>query len=301
MRFSVWPSPSQSSSDVMEVSRHADATGWDGVYISDHFMGDGGAFGPMDAPVLESTALLAALSSATECVRLGSLVFGTTYRHPAVLANWAATLDHLSDGRLVLGLGAGWQLNEHDQYGIELPAVGPRVSRFAETCEVITGLLGNTTTNFDGDWFTLRDAHCEPKPVQDPLPILIGAKGQRMIGIAARFAHEWNAWGLPQTLTEPMELLDRECEAHDRDPSTVARSTQALVMLTDNAERAREFVDSVAPRAAIAGTPDQIADVVTRYAETGIDELIVPDFVLGTGARRLESLDALLEAFRPFR
>ena len=132
MRFSVWPSPAQPTTDLIEVAQHADRSGWDGVYVSDHFMGDGGGFGAVEAPVLECTALLAYLSSATERVRLGSLVFGTTYRHPAVLANWAATVDRLSGGRLVLGLGAGWQVNEHEQYGIDLPGVGDRVARFEE-------------------------------------------------------------------------------------------------------------------------------------------------------------------------
>lgn len=260
-------------------------------------MGDGGGFGPLHAPVLEATALLAALATATGSVRLGSLVFGTTYRHPAVLANWAATVDHLSGGRLVLGMGASWQENEHNQYGIELPEVGPRVDRFAEVCEITRSLLTKTVTDFDGDWFTLTGARCEPKPIQKPLPLLVGAKGDRMIGLAARFADEWNSWGLPDAAAQRMAVLDRACEKQGRDPATVARSTQALVMITDDTVRGSEFVDSVAPRAAIAGTPAQIADVAASYAEVGIDELIVPDWVLGRGAQRLEALDALLTEF----
>src|SRR3954470_22819571 len=118
MRFSIWPNLAQPWSDVLTKARHAEATGWDGVYVADHFMGDAGGFGPVETPMLEATAALGGLAVATDRVRLGSLVFGTTYRHPAVLANWAATVDRMSDGRLVLGVGAGWQENEHAQYGI---------------------------------------------------------------------------------------------------------------------------------------------------------------------------------------
>src|SRR4051794_12129021 len=106
MRFSIWPGPQQPWADVLAVVRHAEATGWDGVYVSDHFMGDGTSFGDVATPTLEATAAIAALATATERVRLGSIVFGNTYRHPAVLANWAATVDHISGGRLVLGIGA---------------------------------------------------------------------------------------------------------------------------------------------------------------------------------------------------
>src|SRR4051812_21294858 len=121
VRFSIWPSYLQPWSDILATATHADATGWDGVWIADHFMGDGSDFGPEAAPVLEATAQLAALATATDRVRLGSLVLGTTYRHPAVLAKWAVTVDHIAGGRLTLGLGAGWQENEHRRYGIDLP------------------------------------------------------------------------------------------------------------------------------------------------------------------------------------
>lgn len=130
MRFSIWPSLQQPWSDVLEVARHAEATGWDGVYVADHFMGSGGDFGPDTTPTHEATASLAALAAVTERVRLGTLVLGNTYRHPAVVANWAATVDHVSGGRLLLGIGAGWQENEHQQYGIELPPPRERLDRF---------------------------------------------------------------------------------------------------------------------------------------------------------------------------
>ena len=301
MRFSVWPNLMQPVDDVLGVAGHADRTGWDGVWVADHFMGDGGGFGPAENPTLEATAVLSALAVTTERARLGPLVLGSTYRHPAVVANWAATTDVLSGGRLVLGVGAGWQTNEHEQYGIDLPAVGDRVDRFRETCEVLNGLLRSDRTTFDGRWFHVTDALCEPKPVQDPLPLLVGGKGDRMLGIVARYADEWNMWGLPAVIAERGAVLDRRCESIGRDPSTVRRSTQALLLPTDDDPAAQRFLDAVAPRAAVAGSWERITQVVGEWRDAGVDEVIVPDSPLGRGARRLELLDGLAETFAPFR
>ena len=298
MRLSIWPNLQNGVDEVLAVARHADATGWDGIWVADHFMGDGAGFGPETTPTLEATAVLSALATATDRVRLGPLVLGTTYRHPAVVAKWAATTDHLSGGRLVLGIGAGWQENEHHQYGIELPPVGARVDRFGEACQVLRGLLRDERTTVDGTWFQLDEALCEPKPVQDPLPILIGAKGDRMLGHVARHADEWNLWGLPDQVSERAAVLADHCDAIGRDPGEIRRSTQALVLLTDDDAAGQRFVEAVAPRAAFAGTPDGFAELVGRWLDVGIDEVIVPDFLLGAGAGKLEAMDALHTAVR---
>jgi len=299
MRFSVWPNLAQPWTDVVEVAQHAEATGWDGVWVADHFMGDGGGFGAVETPTLEATAALAGLATLTERVRIGSLVLGATYRHPAVVANWAATVDGMSNGRLVLGVGAGWQENEHEQYGIELPAVRARVDRFAEACTIMRGLLADERTTFEGAYFQITDAYCEPKPVQDHLPLLIGGKGDRMLGLTARVADEWNMWSLPATIAERAAVLDRRCEAIGRDPAEIQRSTQALFLLTDDADAARRFVEAVAPRAAVAGPTDAIAEVVEGWRRAGVDEVIVPDASLGRGSRRLDTLDALITEVAP--
>jgi F420-dependent oxidoreductase-like protein len=299
MRFSIWPTLSQPWSDVLDFARHAEATGWDGVYAADHFMGSGGEFGPDTTPNLEGTAVLAALAAVTDRVRLGSLVFGNTYRHPAVLANWAATVDHVSDGRLVLGIGAGWQENEHEQYGIELPPPGRRLDRFEEACQVILGLLRQDRTSVAGEHYRLTDAVAEPKPLQQPLPLLIGGKGDRMMGIVARYADQWNMWGLPDAIAERSAVLDRRCEAIDRDPATVERSAQALIMLTDDRAKAEAFVAGTGGRAAVAGTTDDLAGACAAWQSVGLDELIVPDFVLGTGAAKLDRMDAIAEQVAP--
>jgi F420-dependent oxidoreductase-like protein len=300
VRFSIWPGLGQPWEDVLAVTRHAEATGWDGVYVADHFMGDaGGGFGSVSAPMLEATAVLPALAVATARVRLGTLVLGNTYRHPAVLANWAASLDQLSGGRLLLGVGAGWQENEHEQYGIRLPPPGERIDRFEEACQVWNGLLREPTTTFAGAHYQLADAICEPKPVQSPLPLLIGGKGNRMMGVVARYADEWNMWGLADAIAERAGVLEQRCAAIDRDPAEIKRSAQALVLLTDDRARADEFLAGTGGRAAVAGTTDDVARAVAAWQAVGLDEVIVPDFTLGRGAHKLERMDALIEQVAP--
>lgn len=298
MLLSLWPSPQQPWPDLLEVARHADDTGWHSLYLWDHFMGDDGDFGDARIPTLESTAVLAALSVATLRIRIGSLVFGNTYRHPAVLANWAATVDQISGGRLTLGIGAGWQRNEHEQYGIELPGPRARIEALDEACQVIRTLLDNDESTFEGRYYQLHSALCQPKPVQDHVPLLIGGKGDQMLRLVARRADQWNMWSLPAVMAERANELARACAEYDRDPATIHRSTQALVLVTDNVDKALTFEESVAPRAAVAGPPGRFAESVEMWGEAGVDEVIVPDMFLGHGAQKLENLDALREAVR---
>jgi F420-dependent oxidoreductase-like protein len=298
MRFSVWLSVNQPWSEVHATARHAEVTGWDGIFVADHFMGNEGGPIPPSIPTLEAGSLVAALAAVTERVRIGTLVYGNTYRHPAVLANMAATVDQVSGGRFVLGIGAGWQENEHRQYGIELPPVRERIDRFEEAIRVLRGLLREPTTTFAGAHYRLTDAILEPKPVQDPLPILVGAKGDRMLGIVARYADEWNTWGLPDHIAERSAVLDRRCEKVGRDPDGIARSAQGLLFFTDDDAEAERLMDSL-PRPVLAGTPARLRDVVAAYAEAGLDELIVPDFTLGSGAQKTDALDRFLTEVAP--
>ncbi len=299
MRFSVWPSLTQPWADVVEVVEHAEATGWDGVYLADHFMGDAGAPWPVEIPTLEATAALAALAATTSRVRLAPLVLGITYRHPAVLANWAVTVDHVSSGRLLLGVGAGWQENEHEQYGIALGSPRERIDRFVAALRVLRGLLREARTTVKGDHYVVTDALCEPKPVQSPLPILVGGKGNRMLRVVARHADEWNMWSSPAEMAERASVLDAACEAEGRDPATVRRSSQALFFLVDDDRKAADLAARVAPRPAAAGPPERIAEWVATWRDAGVDEVIVPDFTLGAGARRADALDTLIEQVAP--
>jgi alkanesulfonate monooxygenase SsuD/methylene tetrahydromethanopterin reductase-like flavin-dependent oxidoreductase (luciferase family) len=299
MRFSLWANLGQPWSDVVDGARHAEATGWDGVYVADHFMADDAMPGPVATPTLEATAALPALAALTDRVRLASLVLSVTYRHPAVLANWAATMDHVSDGRFLLGLGAGWQENEHQQYGIPQGPPGERIDRFVEALRVVRGLLDEAETTVEGGHYEVRDAVAEPKPVQERLPILIGGKGDRMLGVVARHADEWNMWSTPEMLAERRAVLDQRCEAVGRDPGEIATSTQALTFVLDDDGKADELEAAMGLRPAMAGTPARLTERIAAWRDLGVDEVIVPDFTLGTGAQRADALDTIIEHVAP--
>ncbi len=294
MRFSIWPSAFLPFDDVLRIARHGEQTGWDGVWFADHFMPNEPGSVPVTTPVLEAGSVVAALAAVVPRLRIGTLVYGNTYRHPAVVANMAATVDEISGGRFVLGLGAGWQENEHHQYGIELPAVRERIDLFAEAVQVIRALLTQDRTTFHGEHFRLDDALCEPKGVQTPIPLLVGASGeQRMLPLVARCADEWNCWGLPELVARKSAVIDRVCEQIGRDPAEIRRTAQALVHLDDDSAAAQQRV-AASRMPAYGGTADQIGEVVDAYARIGLDELIVQTSTLGQGDQVLAAMDVLM-------
>ena len=186
--------------------------------------------------------MLAALAQATSRLRLGAMVNGMHHRHPAVTANMAATIDHISGGRFELGIGAGWNVMESDAYGIPLGSLQERSDRFEEGVEVIVSLLTNTVTNFSGKWFQLENAWCEPKPVQDHLPIVIGGKGRRRtLRTAARFADQWDMTfpDGPADWLEHDGVLREHCDVVGRDQSEIARSVHLGFGEDDDAGRTR--------------------------------------------------------------
>ena len=182
---------------------------------------------PYDGPNLEGWTMLGAMAQATSRLRIGAMVNGIHHHHPAIVANMAATLDHISGGRFELGLGAGWNFMESDAYGIALGELRDRSDRLEEGVEVITSLLSNTVTNHEGRFFHLTDAWCEPKPVQSKIPIVIGGKGRmRTLRTAARFADQWDMTfpDSPVAWKELDEVLRGHCERVGRDQSEIARS-----------------------------------------------------------------------------
>jgi F420-dependent oxidoreductase-like protein len=284
VKFSFWPGTGLPFDGFLDAARHAEASGWDGVYVADHFMPNGGA-----GPMLEAATTVTAVAALVPRVRVGTLVLGNTYRHPAVVANMAATIDRISGGRLVLGVGAGWQRNEHEQYGIDLPPVRERLDRFEEAVQVLRGLLTRERFSFAGEHYTLTDATCEPKPVQSPMPILIGGSGEkRMLKIVARHADEWNTWGTPETFEHKTAVLARHCADVGRDPSTIARSAQAVMYLGTDAPEDSRFPT-------IAGGPERLVEALRRYEAAGLDEFIVPGFHLGAGDETHRFLETFQE------
>src|SRR5271165_4488274 len=227
MRFAIKTAPQNTTwEDMLAVWRAADdielfESGW----TFEHFYP---IFSDPTGSCLEGWVTLTALAQATRRLRLGTLVTGIHYRHPAVLANMAATLDIVSAGRLELGLGAGWNEEESGAYGIALGTPKERSDRFEEACEVVVGLLTRETTSFKGTFYELSDARCNPKPVQRPHPpICIGGNGERRtLRTAARFAQHWNyLGGTPQEFARKREVLHEHCAEVGRDPGEILLST----------------------------------------------------------------------------
>ncbi len=292
MRFSFWPNPSQPFEDVLALARHVEATGWDGVWYADHFMPNAA---DTSAPWPEAWMTLAALGASVPRLRIGTLVAGNTYRHPAVLAKMAATLDHVTNGRVVLGLGAGWQENEHQQYGIPFYTTAERLARLDEACQVIKGLFTHAQTDFDGKYYQLAAATLQPKPVQKPLPLLIGGGGEKVtLRITAKYADEWNVWGTVETLQAKMAILDAHCAKVGREPAEIQRSAVALLFMSDDQAFLKQRRDAKMTQAAIIGTAAEVRQTVEAYRAIGVNELIVPDFTLGPMPQKIATLDRFI-------
>jgi F420-dependent oxidoreductase-like protein len=214
----------QTWEELQDRVRFAEEAGFGAAWVFDHFKV---LYGPPDGPCFEAWTLLAGLAAVTTRIRLGALVTGVTYRHPSVLAAEAVTVDHISNGRLELGLGAAWHGQEHEELGIDFPSAGGRLSRLAEAVDVITALMTETGATYRGRHYRLNDATYRPLPVQRPHPPLwIGGGGERkLMPLAARKADVWHGFGSVPELTRKSRLLDRLAEEHGRDPATIRRST----------------------------------------------------------------------------
>ena len=299
MKFSVWPNPGEPWDDLIGLVQHCEATGWDGAYVSDHFMP---SFGDDTGPTGECAALMAGIAAATDRVKIGSIVFGNTYRYPAILANQVATIDQMSGGRVTFGIGAGWQENEHAAYGIELPPVKQRLDRFEEAVQVIKGLLTNDHFSFSGDYYTVTNAPMNPKRAD--MPILVGGGGEkRTMRIAAKYADEWNIWSTPEIMKAKLEVLDRHCADLGRDRDDIHISTQALLFMSDDESFLENMRKAEMPMARMIGTPKELGETLQDYADLGVDELLIPSFTLPpAGAARNDYVDRFFtEVAKPFQ
>jgi F420-dependent oxidoreductase-like protein len=244
MRFGLDISQHQQTWDaILDRARFAEDAGFDGVWVFDHFKP---LYGDPKGPCFEGWTLLAALAVATSRVRLGALVTGVTYRHPSVLAAQAVTVDHISDGRLELGIGAAWFEQEHRELGIEFPSVPRRAERLDEAVQVIKLLMTTDDASFDGRHVALDGASYHPRPVQKPHPpIWIGARGRRLtLPIVGRHADVWHSFGSPSDLKSMASVVDEHARAAGRDPADIARATSLSISEPFDEVRAR--IDALA-------------------------------------------------------
>jgi len=244
MRFGVDVSQHQNSWDEVRARvRFAEDAGFDSAWVFDHFTP---LYGSPDGPCLEAYTLLAALAASTTRIRLGVLVTGVTYRHPSVLAAEVVTVDHVSGGRVNLGIGAAWHAPEHRRLGIDFPAVKERAGRLEEAIQVAQLLWTGDGASFDGRYYRLDGGWYRPKPVQSPHPpIWVGAGGERLtLPIAGRRADVWHGFGPPAELARKREIVLRAAEAAGRDPARIACSTS--LSLSEPWDEVRRRVDDLA-------------------------------------------------------
>jgi probable F420-dependent oxidoreductase len=279
------------------VAQTAEKYGFDSVWLCDHFLTvspddyvmDAGITGetaetgrsarPRSLPLLEGWTALTALARDTTRLRLGTSVLCNSYRHPSVLAKMAATLDVISEGRLDLGLGAGWFQREFEAYGIPFPSVRDRVSALDESLQVIRAVWTEPNPTYAGEFYSLNGAICDPPPVQRPHPPLwIGGEGDRVQRIAAKSAQGLNVrrWSPPQ-VTQRRDFLTRACESNGRDPDTLRLSVTLLLAPTHSSEqegRIRAEFASIPESGLITGSPDSCVERIREYQDRGVDHFL---------------------------
>lgn len=269
----------------LHLWRAAEDLGFDWASVFDHFL-------PIQSdpsgPCFEGTSLLAALAASTSHIRCGMLVAGNTYRHPAVMANIAATIDHVSGGRLELGMGAGWYQREHAQYGIEYHTVGQRIRMLGESLRIMKSLWTSEKTTFSGNYYELEQAACEPKPIQKPhMPLWVGGSGEQLtLGVVAESADGWNTFLIDQeTYRHKLNVLNAHCQRFGR---TIGDIRKSLVVETLVGETELE-VETRLPevcvlrnkdpeafrREAVIGTPEQVVDQLLPYIEMGVSDFLI--------------------------
>jgi F420-dependent oxidoreductase-like protein len=284
IRFGIHAGPQNATYEqLLEMWKRADDLGYDWVSVFDHFMP---IFGNPDGGCFEGVTLMAALAAHTSKIRVGMLVTGVTYRHPAVAANMAATIDHISGGRAEYGVGAAWFEKEHEQYGIPFPRIGVRMDMLDEACHVMRGLWTEDEFSFDGEHYQLKDAKMDPKPVQEHMPLVIGGSGEkRTLRIVAEHGDIWNSFfGDIDVFKHKLEVLSRHCADVGRDPADIRKSvTCRMIVREDEAEvaEAKRKIESGGPSRFtwFVGTPDQAVEALKPWAELGAG-----DFLMGASA-----------------
>jgi F420-dependent oxidoreductase-like protein len=262
-----------SMDELVDLWHRLEAAGYGWISIWDHFYAADLTGNP---DCHEAVAAHAALACSTSKVRCGSLVYCVGYRHPAVLANALATIDHLSHGRADVGLGAGWSQVEYDAYGIPFPAVGTRMDMLEEAAACVRGLLHDERTTIAGQHFQLHDAQCVPRPVQAKLPIWIGGGGEkRTLRIAAQYADGWNIpFVAPDEFARKRAVLHRHCEDVGRDPTEIACAVNVgLAWREEDLEPQFGNLRMAVRPGVLMGSDEEVLDRIGQYVDAGADQL----------------------------
>jgi F420-dependent oxidoreductase-like protein len=274
--------------DLRDACLAVEAAGWDTLWLDDHLLADEGDWRD---PKLEGWSALAAVAAVTSRVRLGLLVSSTTFRNPGLVAKLATTLDHLSGGRAVLGLGGGWFDREHDAFGLDFGAgFGERLDRLDEATMLVRRLLDGERVSHKGRFYEMHDALCEPRPLQARLPIMIGGSGPtKTLRTTARYADLWNGYGDPERIADVSDVLRARCEEVDRPYDEIERTVTLHAVVRDSAALAIEAWTPIASRhgllgrigadgtergLTIGGSPTDVAGYLDGYRRIGVGEAI---------------------------
>ena len=292
--------------ECVQIAQTAEALGFHSVWVPDHYVATpDGLLPDVQTPLLDGWTTLGALAQATRHIRLGPLVASNTFRHPAVLAKMIASLDHISGGRIELGMGAGWYEFEHTVLGIPFPALAQRLRALEEAIQIVRRLWEEESVDFDGKYYQLSGAISSPKPVQKPgPPLVIGAMGERVaLRNAARYANHWNIYCTPDMYTSKLKVLRGHCAAVGRDPEDITRSVMIPLYLSEDAavrgklERWSTMTGgSNAREWFLVGDRAEIEDRIGRFVERGVQLIIVQVDRTGHCA---ETLNRFVETFGP--
>ena len=270
---------------VADIAGAAEQSGFDSLWVMDHFYQIQGV-GPRTDPMLESYTLLGALAARTSTISLGTMVTGVTYRNPALLAKQVTTLDLISGGRAILGIGGAWNEDEHKGYGFEYPPIGERLDRLEEALQICRAMFTQAEPSFSGTHYRIESALNFPRPLRpDGIPILVGGGGERRtLALVAKYADACNIFGDVATIRHKLEVLERHCEAIGRDPATITKTRLGGLVIADSTElaqqrgremaRARGMDEERYRGYAIAGDPDSVGEQVAEFLDAGLDGLV---------------------------
>jgi len=253
---------------IRELAQQAEADGFDSIWLADHLMYR--TPGQPTTGIWECWTMLAALAEATQRVEIGTLVACTSFRNPAILAKMASAVDEVSDGRLILGIGAGWNEPEYKAFGLPFDH---RASRFEEALQILTPLLRDGYVDFEGRYYQALNCEDLPRgPRKEGPPLMIGAEGPRMIKLAARYADLWNIgyMGQPETMAGPLATIEGACREVGRDPATMGVTALIGLWLSDLQQEKPGFVDDKH----LEGTPEELAAAMRGYAELGVRHIM---------------------------
>ena len=273
--------------ELRDAWLHADRHRYDSAWTWDHLIA---LHGDLDDPHYEGWTLVAALAALTSHVQIGHLVTANTLRHPALLGKMAATVDHVSSGRLAVGIGTGYYAEEHDRFGIPLPDKVTRAAMLRESIQVLKGMWAPGRANFQGEHYRITDAPAEPKPVNGSIPLLLGGAGERMLRLTAREADIWNLpdgqYGIDvERLRTKVETLERYCDEIGRDPAGIEKTMSLAVFVDPDAaalkrrydafQAYRGWDDATTRRHVVLGSPDEVVEELKAFEAAGLQHFML--------------------------